>query len=377
MKRQERYWKMEDKKKYDRILIVRTDRIGDVILSTPVIRAFREAYPKSYIAFMTGPATKDIVSGNPYLDEVIVYDKNGAHKNWVDSIKFALDLRRRKFDLAIILHPTNRAHIVSFLAGIKERVGYDKKSGFLLTKKTPDMKFEGIKHEADYALDLAKLCGVKAVEKELFMAIKEQDKESVKIFLKNIGLKDGEKIVAMNPGASCPSKIWPAERFAQVADALAKESGARIILVSGKEDVPLARKVQTLMRQKPIFLAGKTSLGELAALLKMCSLFISNDSGPVHIAVAVGTPVISIFGRRQPGLGPTRWKPLGEKDIVFHKYVGCAVCLAHNCKQGFRCLLSITAQEVINSAKRLLNSSEPAAQSTALSISLKKDIVKI
>ena len=118
-----------------RILLTRTDRIGDVVLSTPAIKAVRDRYPEAYIAFMVRPYARDIVEGNPYLNEVIVYDKYGKHKSVFKTIKFALGLRKKKFDLAIMLHPTNRVHLIAYLAGIPERVGFDRKMPFLLTKK--------------------------------------------------------------------------------------------------------------------------------------------------------------------------------------------------------------------------------------------------
>ena len=121
--------------RYKRILIVRTDRIGDVLLSTPVIKALRDAWPYAYIAMIVSPYAKEIVEGNPYLDEVIIYNKDGKHRSALRTIKFALNLKKKKFDLAVILHPTNRVHLVSFLAGIKRRIGYDRKLGFLLNKK--------------------------------------------------------------------------------------------------------------------------------------------------------------------------------------------------------------------------------------------------
>ncbi|MBI4974600.1 MAG: glycosyltransferase family 9 protein, partial [Candidatus Omnitrophica bacterium] len=133
-----------------KILIIRLDRIGDVLLSTPVIKAVREAKPASHIAFMVQPYCREVVEGNPYLNEVIIYDKEEAEKGILGNLTFILNLHRHRFDLAIILHPTNRTHIITFLAGIPERVGYDKKMGWLLTKRIPHAKQFGLKHEIDY-----------------------------------------------------------------------------------------------------------------------------------------------------------------------------------------------------------------------------------
>ena len=156
-----------------RILVIRTDRIGDVILSTPLIKALRKNFPRSFIAVMVRPYARDIVLGNPYLNETIIYDKYGAQRPFWKSIKFAWDLKKKKFDLALILHPTNRAHLVTFLAGIKKRIGFDRKMGFLLTDKIEHRKQEGQKHELEYTLDVIRRLGIEPEDKDLFMPIRK------------------------------------------------------------------------------------------------------------------------------------------------------------------------------------------------------------
>jgi heptosyltransferase-2 len=340
---------------YKRILIVRTDRIGDVLLSTPVIRALRQAYPQGYLAMMVAPYAQDAVEGNPDLDKVITYDKDGKHKSWLSSFKFAWRLRRQGFDLAVILHPTNRAHIVSLLAGIRRRAGYDRKFGFLLTDKIKHTKQHGEKHELEYALDLVRYLGITPQDKALFMPIEPESEDWAKELFLREGLKEGDKLLAINPGASCPSKIWPDERFAEVADRLVRDYGfRRVFLIAGPKDISLAEKVAQNMRSPAVNLAGKTSVSQLASLLKRTHLFISNDSGPVHIAAALGVPVVSIFGRNQAGLSPKRWGPTGKRSKALHKEAGCIECLAHNCKKQFACLKAITVEDVIQAAGEIL-----------------------
>ena len=339
---------------FKRILIVRTDRIGDVLLSTPVIRALREQYSNAYIAMMISPYTKDIIEGNPYLDEAIIYDKDNRHKSWMSSVKFSLALRKKKFDLAIILHPTNRAHLMTFLAGIRTRAGYDRKLGFLLTDRIKHIKQFGEKHELEYNFDLLKYFGISTQDKELFMPIRQESELWAEELFNQLGINEKDALLAIHPGASCPSKIWPGERFAEAADRLVEKYGFRVVLVSGPKDMALAERVIRRMRHPAINLAGKTSVSQLASVLKRCKLFISCDSGPVHIASAVGTPVISIFGRNQKGLSPKRWGPVGKKDCVIHKEVGCIECLAHNCKKDFACLKAISVDEVVGVAEEIL-----------------------
>ncbi|MFH1406869.1 MAG: lipopolysaccharide heptosyltransferase II [Candidatus Omnitrophota bacterium] len=343
-------------KKYTRILVIRLDRIGDILLSTPVLEALRSAYPQSYIAMMIAPHARPIVEGNPYINDFIIYDKEGPQWSFWNTLKFALSLRKQKFDTAIILHPSCRSHIIAFLAGIPKRIGYNKKFGFLLTHKLMDNKRLGLKHESAYALDSLRVLGAGAKTKpKLYFPIRQEDERTITKFLASMGVRATDSIVVVHPGASCSSKKWLTERFAEVAEKLSCEYKVKIVIVSGDEDAPLCEEIERAMKTKAISLAGKTSLGELAALLKRSKLFISNDSGPVHVAVAVQTPVISIFGRKQPGLGPRRWGPLGEKDIALHKDVGCAECKAHNCTLQFKCLKAITVTEVLAAARKILN----------------------
>ncbi|MEW6008712.1 MAG: lipopolysaccharide heptosyltransferase II [Candidatus Omnitrophota bacterium] len=345
-----------DLSKVKKILVIRLDRIGDVLLSTPVLSNLRREFRQAYIAVMVSPYSKDIVEGNPNINEVIIYDKKGREKSWFSTIRFALDLKKKNFDLAIILHPTNRSHLIPFLAGIKMRVGYDRKLSFLLTKKIPHSKQLGQMHERDYCLDMLSQLGLKTESQMPFMPIKEESEIWADRILAsfNVDLKK-DNIVAMHPGASCPSKRWPTEYFATLAKSLIKDRKVKIAVVAASDNEQFARQlVGSLDSESVIDLVEKTNISELASILKRSSLFISNDSGPVHIASAVGVPVISIFGRNQAGLSPLRWGPLGKKDKIMHKDVGCDVCLAHDCKKDFLCLRSINPQEVIELAKSLL-----------------------
>lgn len=335
-------------------MLVRLDRIGDVLLSTPVIKAVRDAYPESYIAFMVRPYAREIVEGNPYLDEVIVYDKSGEHKGVAGNFRFIQELRDRKFDVAIALHPTVRTHALLKLSGIPERIGYDRKGHLLLTRRIPHTKHLGMKHEIDYALDMLRYIGLEPKDRSVYMPISPSSETRVAEMLRQGGIKDSDLIVVINPGASCASKRWRVENFARVANDLAEKYGARIIVISGSADKQFADALAYSVKGGALNLAGKTSVGDLASVLKRCRLFISNDSGPVHIGCAVGAPVIVIFGRGDRGLSPKRWGPSGERGVVLHKSAGCDICYAHNCKTGFRCLDSIKPEEVLAAAGEIL-----------------------
>lgn len=344
---------------YKRILITRTDRIGDVLLSTPVIKALRKNFPQSHIAVMVRPYARDIVLGNPYSDELIIYDKYGRERSFFGSIRFAWALRRKRFDLALILHPTNRQHLLAFLAGVEKRVGFNKKMAFLLTDRIEHRKQEGQRHEVEYTLDTLRSLGIDTdlVDKDLFMPIRRDSEIYIETFLKACGWKPSEKMIVFHCAASCPSKIWPIDRFAQVANRLSEEFQIKVAVIAGPGDVEKGKELIKLINVPCIDACGKTTVSQLASLLRRACLFISNDSGPVHIATACGVPVVVIFGRSQPGLSPQRWGPIGKDDIVLHKDVGCQSCLAHNCERNFSCLKAISVDEVLASARKALRSS--------------------
>jgi heptosyltransferase-2 len=340
-------------KKYKNILIIRTDRIGDVVLSTPVIKVLRQAYPKSKISFMARPCTKDILKGNPYLDDVITYDKYNRQRSWMASIKFALKLRRKKFDLALILHATKRAHIITFIAKIPERIGYDKDFGFLLSKRIKDEKFKGLKHEAEYNFDLLKLLGIRNISKETSINVSESDLDQIDSILKERNFSHKDDFFVIHPAASCPSKIWPQSNFNKVAQRLIQELGLKLVLVCTGENQNLCEKVAKGISGDEAIVLTDLPINRLAALFKRAKFLISNDSGPVHIAVASSCPAVDIFGRNQPGLSPRRWGPLDEASIVLHRPPDCKPCLAHNCQLNFACLKNINVEDVFNAAKKI------------------------
>ena len=336
-----------------KILLVRTDRLGDVILSTPAIKNLRLAFPEAHIAFMCRPYTRGALEGNPYLNEVIICDKYGKHKNFWGILKLASLLRRKKFGWAIILHPTNRAHLVTFLAGIKFRVGWDRKMGFLLTKGIAHSKEEGQKHELEYTLDILRELNIPITDKQTYFPIRQEAEQKIEELFVKYGLNRSDKIVVMHPSASCPSKRWPQEKFSQLIKLLREKLNVKVVIITSKDEVEFGKMI--VEENEVIDLRGKLSISEVGALLKRCALFISNDSGPVHIAASLNIPVIAIFGRKNPGLAPERWGPVGTNSFYFHKDVGCETCLAHNCDKGFLCLEKIAPQKVANKAISILS----------------------
>ncbi|MFH1996410.1 MAG: lipopolysaccharide heptosyltransferase II [Candidatus Omnitrophota bacterium] len=341
--------------KPERILIVRLDRIGDVVLSTPAIRAVKRAFPESRLSVMVRPPCVDIVRGSPFVDTVITYDKDGPEKGIAPAFRMIKKLRREKFDIAIVLHPTTRSHLAVFMAGIPVRVGYDRKLGWLLTKKVKHEKHLGKKHEIDYALDLVRTIGCDDPDRSLFMPTNEENANTVDAIFKESGIQGKYPVVVIHPAASCPSKQWPADRFAEVAGALKEEFRADIVIIGGLRERKVGEDLANSIKGDAVNLTGKTSIGELASVFRRSRLLISCDSGPVHVASAVGVPVVAIFGRSDKGLSPKRWGPTGGDDAILHKFIGCEACLAHNCKKEFMCLKAVSVEEVLSSSRKILS----------------------
>ncbi len=339
---------------YKNILVVRTDRIGDVVLTTPAIEALRVFYPNARISILVTPQTKDIVEENPFLDEVIVYDMKGKNRGFLGFWSFVFDLRKRKFDLAINYHLKKRTNSLLFHAGIPARIGFkNKKLGFLLTRQFPDPRINGLSHEFEYCLDLLKYLGVDiSSDYHVLVSIKKESEQWVKKIFEEKDISLNEKIVVVHPGASCISKRWSADRFAEIIDLIYKQYNVKTILIGAKDNRVVSDRILSRATAPVIDLTGQTTISQLISVLKQSCLLISNDSGPVHLAVGVKTPVISIFGRNQLGLSVRRWRPLGERDISLHKDIGCTHCLAHNCEKDFQCLKAITVDNVFEVVKK-------------------------
>lgn len=338
-----------------RILVTRTDKMGDVILSIPALRHLRKVSPDAYIAFMVASKNRELVENEKDIDEVIAYDKILGVRGFFSDLKFILELRKKKFDLAIALHPAKRTHIILYASGIPIRVGYDNKWGKLLTSRLSHGKQSGEKHEVDYNLDVISFAGfdISGADSKPRVIPTGEALRKVGLLIKEFGITKGN-MIALHTGSSCRSKMWPLERFAEAADLLSEKYSADIVVV-GEEVCPKsAHPMENLMKKRQIDLTGKLGLSDLAALFSMCRLVISNDSGPAHMAAAVGAPVIVIFGRNDPGLSPKRWAPVSDKKRILHSPSECSPCLAHNCEKGFLCLNNISAQDVVSAASEML-----------------------
>ena len=330
---------------FKKILVMRTDRIGDVVLSTPFLASLRSHYPQAHISFMVRPYVYDLVRNNPHVNEILLYDKDKKHKGLFSSFFYATFLKRKKFDLVFVLHPTLRVHLLSYLARIPMRVGYSKKGGeYFLNYTIEDEKHEGIKHEYEYNFDLLDAARIRGCLKSSKLFVTEMP-------LVDDPFKDQDYIV-IHPFASCPSKIWSHVKFKELISMMLDKWHGKIILIGQESSILF----DDMNDKRVVNLIGKLKLDQLAHVLRYAKCLVSNDSGPVHIASAVETPSVVIFGRNNKGLSPIRWGPTYSESVIIHKDVGCEVCLAHKCQIHFKCLEEISVPEVSRKVFSLLQS---------------------
>ena len=333
-----------------RILVIQTAFLGDVVLTTPLVRALKQSLPEVEIAVLTLPFTSEVFENNPQVAETITYDKRATQKGVIDLFRLVKEVKRRKFDAALIPHRSVRSAFLAWEADIPLRVGFTSSSGYYFLNR--EVPYWGDSHEVERVLELLSGLGLEVVKSppELFPG--EQHHRWVVEFL-------NDKIdnwVAIAPGSVWPTKRWLPERFAQLASMVAGDLGCGVVFVGGEEDKFLSKKIAEDVRGRSLVAAGETSVLQSAALLSKCRLLISNDSAPVHIASATGTKVVDIYGPTVPDFG---FCPYGEGHrIVEVEHLYCRPCSRHGpkrCPEGhFRCMREITVERVFEATASVL-----------------------
>ena len=258
-----------------------------------------------------------------------------------------MKIRSMQFDAVFIFHPTNRMHLSMFLAGIPNRVGWDRKLGFLLTQRYPHEKQNGCKHETEYNADLLRHCGFSVDELNVSLPY-DAIKRSGVVELARRGIQSDERYFVFGLGTSCPSKQWPIISFAEVARVLRREyPESHICVLAAAGERRLTDEFDKVYEERFLDLTGSLTLPEIIVFLKEhAAAFIGNDSGLGHIAAGLGIPTVVVFGRNDPGLSPVRWRPLGALSDFVHKPQDCETCVAHACKNDFACMTAVSPGEV-------------------------------
>ncbi|MFZ5515788.1 MAG: lipopolysaccharide heptosyltransferase II [Candidatus Zhuqueibacterota bacterium] len=335
-----------------KILIVHTAFIGDIILATPLIEAVKDRFADAQIDFVAIPATANLLETNPFLREVIVYDKKNRDKGFRRAAQLAQRLRRTAYDLAIVPHRSLRSALIVFSAGIRKRIGFDRSAGaFLFTER---VRYNRDAHEVERNLALVGLSESEIKKYSPRIFLDESDKAGVDLFLEKFALAGKSAFVAMAPGSVWLTKRWTEDGFADVIHKLVEsEDSLRVILIGGKQDGEVCRRLTDRFPDHVINTAGQFSLRQSAYLISRCRALICNDSGPMHLGVAVGTRVIAIFGPTVPAFG---FAPYGDGHIVVeHPGLYCRPCHIHGpskCpEKHFRCMKEISGDDVLRAVR--------------------------
>lgn len=337
------------------ILIVKLSAIGDVIHTLPSLAALRELYPEAHITWVVEEAAAGLVNNHPLLDAVLI----SRRKSWIQYLRkgefsrplreiraFLRKLRKRPYDLVIDFHGLLKSALIVLLSGGKRKLGYDSMqelSGLFYNEKIPeDMN----KHAVDRYLDFPRHLGAKIAKAQFILPSDNATQTRMQSLLEKYHLEN-KKFIAVNSVAYWETKLWDDEKFARLADSIKTKLNMEVVFTgSAKESI---EKITTRMQAKAVNLAGETTLPELAYLYQKALLLVTTDSGPMHLAAAVGTPVVALFGPTDP----RRTGPYGDGHIIIRADLPCSPCLRKECPTT-KCMQDILPEHVMAAIEQKL-----------------------
>lgn len=302
-----------------RILFIRTDRMGDVLMNLPAIQELRKTHPKSWIALMVDKGLADLFNEHPDIDELITVEPSRIASSASYRAGLIKRLRKAKFDIAVVSNPDRRLHWMVFAAGIKTRIGYDRKWGFLLNKRYSKAHGADL-HEIEKNLGLIP-DGNKNYSFRVALSAGDRSAQNISAKLKD--LPPGQKFIAVHTGTSNPAKRWPETEVIAFCRMIQKQLGECVVFIGGEEERGVANTIQSQLTGKSLNLAGHISLKELIALFghPQARAAVSVDSGPAHVAWMSGRPAVILYARNAVGSDPKRWGPRDNKSRVIFKNI--------------------------------------------------------
>ncbi len=349
-------------KEINKILVIRLWGTGDLVIALFALRALRKSFSKAHITLLVAANITDIVEGDPSIDKLIVLNTSKIFKA-VRSFSSALrEIWKERFDLVIDLEQFSRTSaLFAYLSGARVRIGFDTSKqwrGFLFTHRVP---FDDEQHTLECFSDLISAASISLPVKKLEkLWITAEDRRFASEFLKAHKVTDDDVKIGIHIGSGERGlfKRWPKERFAELADRLMKDNGGKVVFVGGPNEIEDVEETIRLMNSEPINSTGKITLKQLAALLENCSLFIGNDTAPMHIAAAMGTPTIGLFGPSTP----LRFGPYGKEHVAIYKDVGCNPCITMHsgkkakCTKQYYCMRAISVGDVMETVDSITSS---------------------
>jgi heptosyltransferase-2 len=339
-----------------RLLVRSTNWIGDAVMTTPAIRSIRRNFPGARITLLAKPWVLPVFARSSHVDRFLVYDVQGRHRGVAGRWRLVNDIRRGRFDAVILLQNAFEAALITAAAGIPMRIGFDT-DGRTLLLTHPVRRPPGIKrrHQTDYYLQILRGAGLAAGDSRLELPLDEADRKRAARRLADEGIDPTLPLVGLNPSATFgPAKQWPEDRYAALGDWIADRYGARVLIFGGPGDEILGQRIGDAMRCRPVNLAGRTDLVEAMALIGMLDLFVTNDSGLMHVGAALDVPLIAIFG----STNPVTTGPWGSRSRVVRTDVPCSPCLKPFCRYGhLDCMRRITVARLQREAAAVLGPS--------------------
>ncbi|MGR3292469.1 MAG: glycosyltransferase family 9 protein [Candidatus Scalindua sp.] len=333
------------------ILVVRLDRIGDMVMTTPIFRALKEKWPDVQVTVLTNPINKNIIINNPFIDYILVYDRENMHKGFNSRIIFFRSIREREFDLVIdpYLDYELKTSFITRFVGNRFRLGFEFAGREIFYNIRYDANVFPAstekKHMIDYNLDLVTCLGVETKQRQPEIFLGSDEKEKAYNLLEKAGVNPENRIIGIHPGGHYESQRWPIKKFAAISDCLITNYGIKVILFAGREEKPLMSEFKDYAVETPIIL-NDLSLREFMSTLSHCSLFLCNNSGPLHIATALNIPTVSTMG---PTI-PYHWWPNGKNHIVLRKDLDCSPCKKGICKTH-ECMELITTNDFLSAVE--------------------------
>ncbi len=342
------------------LLIVRTDRIGDVILSLPVARIVKKYFPQCKVTFLLKEYTNCLALQNPYIDQVIVLKEKNGKILFKENIK---EILKYKFDSSIIVYPTFITALIIFFSNIKSRIGTGYRwYSFLFNKKVYEHRKFAEKHELEFNISMLKVFGINEEVNqeniEFNLAPTVESKNSIEKFFAEENISVEKPIVIIHPGSGGSAVDWPIDNFQKLVKLISSQTDLTIIITGNSNEISICKQLEVTSEIKNF--SGKFSLSELIALIDKCDIFISNSTGPLHIAAALGKYVIGFYPKITSCL-PQRWGPYTKRKFIFTPQINCSNCTKKQCKE-LDCMSSIKPEEVFNQLKKayqlILNNGE-------------------
>ncbi|RMF60266.1 MAG: lipopolysaccharide heptosyltransferase II [Calditrichaeota bacterium] len=338
-----------------RVLIIQTAFIGDVILTLPLLQKVRAIFPNAEVDFLAIPTVENLLENNPDIAQLVIYDKHHRDRGFRAFFSLTRRLRRRQYDLALIPHRSIRSAFLAYCSGIPHRIGFNRSAGkFLFTRSIPYPR--GV-HESTRNLHLLKPFGVDPFEK-IFpqLYFDDVDMASVREWIADGRKTSNFPMIAMAPGSVWNTKRWPPEYYTELAKKLIQE-GFRVVLVGGSADREVADKISHALKDHVLNAVGEFTLRQSAYIIKLSHLLITNDSAPLHMGVAVGTPVVAIFGPTVKDFG---FYPYGALDqVVELDGLKCRPCGVHGGNKcpinTFECMINLKPDMVFSRVSKVLN----------------------